>query len=400
MAASLVASAATASAPPGYVKSTVALEAPPVGLAFDNNGVLYALEEPEFDSNQTFLREILPSGVIANSFTVTGDNSENFFVGGITYDPVTDRLLITDNTADGRIYAVSKSGVQETIATDIPAIAVPIVRNTGELFVSTALGNNIGEVLSVDWTTGATSTVVGGLDYGAGLAFDAAGDLIIQEADHGTLRGRYWRLPMANPSGTLIPLLDDTDSSYGIAIDSEGDLFATGKNGLHEIVGNPAAEELFYSDGAIGAIATAIAFDPGADPFEPFAGPNGGRLAINANFGHASNDLFVTILAPTIPGDYDGSGDVNAADYAVWKSAYGTNDPHADGNLDGIVDAVDYTVWRNHLGLSLGAGGIAATIVPEPSASILASLTFAFVLGWAARARSTNLLTFTWRNCS
>jgi hypothetical protein len=398
MATSLLAIAATASAPPGYVKSTVALEAPPVGLAFDSTGVLYALQEPEFNSNQTSLREILPSGVIANSFTITGDNSENFFVGGMTYDPVTDRLLITDNTADGRIYAVSKSGVQETIATDIPAIAVPIVRDTGEIFVSTALGSNIGEVLSVDRTTGVTTPVVGGLDYGAGLAFDAAGDLIIQEADHGTLRGRYWRLPMANPSGALIPLLDDTNSSYGITIDTEGDLFATGKDGLYEIVGNPAAEVLIYSDGATGAIATAIAFDPGLAPFEPFAGPNGGRLAINANFGHATNDLFVTILTPTVPGDYDGNGDVNAADYAVWKSAYGTNDPYADGNLDGIVDAVDYTVWRNHLGLSLGSGGIAAPIVPEPSASTLASLTFVFVLGWAVRKRSMH--SFTWRYCS
>ena len=110
----------------------------------------------------------------ATSFPSVGDDPGNFFVGGMTYDPVGDRLLITDNTADGRLYAVSKSGVQQTIGTGIAGIAGVAVRDTGEIFVSTAPFGSAGEVLQVDRTTGAATPVLGGLGYGAGLAFDAA----------------------------------------------------------------------------------------------------------------------------------------------------------------------------------------------------------------------------------
>ena len=49
-------------------------------------------------------------------------------------------------------------------------------------------------------------------------------------------------------------------------------------------------------------------------------------------------------------GDYNRDGEVGPADYAVWKSNFGTNYLAADGNGDGIVNAADYTVWRNHFG--------------------------------------------------
>jgi hypothetical protein len=81
----------------------------------------------------------------------------------------------------------------------------------------------------------------------------------------------------------------------------------------------------------------------------------------------------------TLPGDYDGSGEVDAADFAVWKENYGDmTSLLADGNGDLIVDAVDYTIWRNNFGrtwLDLafggGAGGLAGA-VPEPNVVLLA----------------------------
>jgi hypothetical protein len=96
----LLASVAFA-APPGFVKTTIPLDAPPAGLAFDSDGVLYALEGASFGSNVATMRTILPNGSFGASFSVVGVDSSNFFAGGMAYDPVGDRLLITDNTADG-----------------------------------------------------------------------------------------------------------------------------------------------------------------------------------------------------------------------------------------------------------------------------------------------------------
>src|SRR5436189_6174293 len=90
----LVTSVAMAT-PPGFVKSTIPLDAPPVGLAYDTGGVLYALEGASFGSNVATMRTIMPNGSFGTSFSVVGDDSSNCFVGSMAYDPVGDRLPIT-----------------------------------------------------------------------------------------------------------------------------------------------------------------------------------------------------------------------------------------------------------------------------------------------------------------
>lgn len=84
-------------------------------------------------------------------------------------------------------------------------------------------------------------------------------------------------------------------------------------------------------------------------------------------------------------GDYDIDGDVDNADYGVWRATYGstvtTPGHNADGNGNGVVDAGDYVAWRNNLGATLFSGvavGSAAAVgsslsaVPEPASSFLA----------------------------
>ena len=83
--------------------------------------------------------------------------------------------------------------------------------------------------------------------------------------------------------------------------------------------------------------------------------------------------------SPALPGDYNGNGEVDAADYVVWRKTLGTSMPNysgADGNGNGVVDQDDQAVWRAHFGETLpavGAGSLVAaanTVTPELSASV------------------------------
>jgi len=92
-------------------------------------------------------------------------------------------------------------------------------------------------------------------------------------------------------------------------------------------------------------------------------------------------------------GDYDGDGDVDAADYGVWRARFGTSTilhgSGADGNHDGAINAADYTVWRNNLGAGSVGGGATAASVPEPNSSALVGLAAAtlYYRHWLRLAR-------------
>lgn len=97
----------------------------------------------------------------------------------------------------------------------------------------------------------------------------------------------------------------------------------------------------------------------------------GGGLAWDVVYQPAAVSLAVVGLA----GDYNLDGQVNLADYTLWRDTLGQTGVGlaADGNGDTLVDAADYGVWKQNFGLSAAAGGLAAATVPEP-ASCLALL--------------------------
>ena len=66
-----------------------------------------------------------------------------------------------------------------------------------------------------------------------------------------------------------------------------------------------------------------------------------------------------------LPGDYNGNGVVDSADYIVWRNGLGTT-----------YTQNDYDVWRAHFGQTAGSGSalpsaepLSAT-VPEPPALV------------------------------
>ncbi len=86
------------------------------------------------------------------------------------------------------------------------------------------------------------------------------------------------------------------------------------------------------------------------DPQDPV--PDSRRNVKNVNFANQSVVL--------LPGDYNGNGRVDAADYVVWrKTLTSTATPPysgADGNGSGIIDNEDHVAWIANFGNALSPG--------------------------------------------
>jgi len=86
-----------------------------------------------------------------------------------------------------------------------------------------------------------------------------------------------------------------------------------------------------------------------------------------------------------VPGDFNGNGVVDAADYALWRKG----DLAADGNGDTLVNQADYDLWRSNFGNGgPGAGsGLSGAAVPEPTGLVLLAL--GLIGGYVCRRRTS-----------
>ena len=97
--------------------------------------------------------------------------------------------------------------------------------------------------------------------------------------------------------------------------------------------------------------------------------------AIDADF--LIDNIRVIGASTIVPGDYNGNGTVDAADYVVWRKMLnqavtpgsGADGTGPGGTPDGVVNDLDYGFWRSRFGSTSAAAGTAseASAVPEPA---------------------------------
>ncbi|HMO86376.1 MAG TPA: autotransporter-associated beta strand repeat-containing protein, partial [Lacipirellulaceae bacterium] len=87
-------------------------------------------------------------------------------------------------------------------------------------------------------------------------------------------------------------------------------------------------------------------------------------------------EIRLTLGSAGLPGDYNGDGKVDAADYTVWRNNLGalTEAPiNNNGNGMNGVDPADYDWWKQNYGnmAGSGSGSLAGGVVPEPPSFVL-----------------------------
>jgi hypothetical protein len=111
---------------------------------------------------------------------------------------------------------------------------------------------------------------------------------------------------------------------------------------------------------------------PDGFPVEQMANAIEGDPTINASYikTYRSENFAIIAASALTPGDYNGNGKVDAADYALWRkspSDYG-------GNPAG------YNTWRSNFGNPPGSGsGSSLTNVPEPETILLVAVAIGLV---------------------
>ena len=161
-----------------------------------------------------------------------------------------------------------------------------------------------------------------------------------------------------NAAGTVIPGINNGPD--GITLDAAGNVYSAVKNAV--FVWSPTGERL--ADIAV--------------PLDPtnvdFGDADGRTLFITA--GNALYGIVLNVPSPAL-GDFDGDGNVTAADYTVWRDTLGaTENLSADGDGSKVIDAGDYDAWKSHFGNALGSGAAATShAVPEPDG-------WALLVGW------------------
>jgi len=243
-AVSLLAARAGAATAPGYIYSPQVLSSLTQSCVAVGPGGTFAAIGPAFVPNAQAVVFVQESG--AARLVAFGFNS----VGDCIYDPAADALYVTDNAGSGELAgavtgdtvfrvpsastasALTAQGLELLPANSLPMAAGVAVDASGNVYVANAAGGGAGAVTRIAMPAiTPTLFVASGLDFAAGLAFDAAtGDLFASE----TLTGGKAQVRRYDSLGAPLGIFAGPSfgfGSYDIAFNTDGRLLATGAFG-------------------------------------------------------------------------------------------------------------------------------------------------------------------------
>jgi hypothetical protein len=124
---------------------------------------------------------------------------------------------------------------------------------------------------------------------------------------------------------------------------------------------DPVADKVIRDgDTLFGSTVTDLFFNTGPE----FDGPNdAGQIAFRYSLANGRSGIALATPIPTLAGDYNNNGQVDAADYALWR---GGGPLANEVDSPGTVNAADYTAWQARFGNSgTGSGANAGWAPPE-----------------------------------
>jgi len=307
-------------------------------ISFDSASDSFTVTGPEVISLQASTELVDPSiSVVAGSHTISADIHQ---VDGVTVG-VADGASLTVGAVNLDGGTMQKHGAGELRIDGTAAGSVGnLVANAGTISGSGTVGGDFINVAGnvAPGSSAGILTVGGSYTQGedATLSIELGGTTAGDEYDRLVVGG------MASLDGTLnVSLIDGFTLAGSLGFDV---LDASQVNGDFATLNLPAGLTWNASDGTL-------------------------------SFGSGGG----------LPGDFNGNGTVDAADYVVWSDNRGAGDESAlggNGNGTGGVDQADYLLWKNNFGNTSGSGNSAA--IPEPAAL---SLLLVAVLGALARCR-------------
>jgi T5SS/PEP-CTERM-associated repeat protein len=323
---------------------------------------------------------LLNSGIVEGSGTIESLISNNNAGGQIrAHGP--EALVFTGSLTNAGLIDVQSGGLDimgaTTNSADIDARDGAILR-----FGGSGLDNNASSQLAI---TSGIVDVFGAVDNNANAEVVVGGSAIAVFHDAVTNTGAV----LVQPGGELLTL-ENLGFAAGAALTI----------GLQDVDLTDPDNEPSEGFGQIQVTGAAIlagtlevellnGFMPMAGDFFQIVSAGGGLSGVfgteilpalpgglDWDVQYNPNSVVLAVIGPSLLGDYNQDGAVDAADYVVWRNTLGLMGAGlvADGNGNGQIDPGDYDVWRANFGRAAGVGAenqansSGAGTVPEPAA--------------------------------